>query len=503
MLDDCKGEKVTELLASFSTSVLRRVLHRREAGKGSITRDILLAEGVSSEESRSLLPLAIAHQSDLRKILGRKEKLRARYKGFGQVLDVKDKELDRRFEGVVETQVHLDENIPSEATVARIGKQLELHWQGDRRYIDVVAQGEDGSTHDALLDKPFQEIWPMVTDGSYASDLTVSRHGLLDDLERRVEIQNDRLRQWQELKAEVMKNAKPSSPAKQKERPASPRKASQTFRGMEKDLVFSPRKSPRKSVCPAKSPVSQTIGSDKYDNSIDYSSTLHSFSGACSPVTELASPRDGPDDPPLSNLRNPSESVSVDGESNEADASAEQSILQTLNASPTPMKPPLSLIERTRQSMAQASPGAKLSTQSHHPTHSTLPTTRSESFEHPLPLDPKATLLERTRQSISLVPSQPRKSIHNRRSSKAYPTNQFETPRKFGAAKELTPPDELFSPGAGYDSVFKSRPKVGFSPTATPEPSGSGSDRLDPDESQAANGVGLEESPLARLVAKA
>lgn len=56
-------------------------------------------------------------------------------------------------------------------------------------------------------------------------------------------------------------------------------------------------------------------------------------------------------------------------------------------------------------------------------------------------------------------------------------------------ARELTPPEELFSPGAGYDSVFKSRPKVGFSPVGSPELGDGGVED---------DGMGDEESPLAR-----
>ena len=509
-----------------------------------------------SEFATSLLPLAIAHQADLRKILDRKKTLRARYKEFGRMLDLKDRELDTKFERVVETQIHLDENIASEATVARIGRQLELHWQGDRRYIDVVAQGEERTTNDALLDISFQKIWPTVTDGSYHEDLTVSRHGLLEDLERRVEVQNGRLREWQELKAQMLSSAKPSSPTKQKNLPASPGKASYPHRGMEKDLVFSPRKSPRKSMFPPESAAgpptlngsklnckqhqtvnspsskqepdnddsgfsevasrdvtvqlnslsrSQSTASNQNETPADVSSTARPTNDAGTPKETSPSQIDGQDGHPISNSKNLHNLIKINDESNEEDAEAEQIISHIVNASPTPMKPTLSLIERTRQSMAQASPGPRLDTQSHHPSRSLSDDTHTQSLDHSLPLDPKATLLERTRQSISLVPPKPRQpriSMHNRRNSKIYPTNQFETPRKFGAAKELTPPDELFSPGAGYDSVFKSRPKVGFSPTSTPEPTGLEDDGIDLKGPQAALKGDLEESPLARLVAK-
>ena len=87
-----------------------------------------------------------------------------------------------------------------------------------------------------------------------------------------------------------------------------------------------------------------------------------------------------------------------------------------------------------------------------------------------------------------------------RRTSKIYPTNQFETPRRQTIAQRLTPPEELFSPGAGYDSVFKSRPKIAFSPATSPVPDDVGGDAGNMLEGRT---VGqLEDSPLARLTAK-
>lgn len=54
-----------------------------------------------------------------------------------------------------------------------------------------------------------------------------------------------------------------------------------------------------------------------------------------------------------------------------------------------------------------------------------------------------------------------------------FPTNQFETPKKqhksiTNDVKSLTPPEELFGQEADYASVFKSRPKIGLSPTLSP-----------------------------------
>nr|POE54520.1 hypothetical protein CFP56_41458 [Quercus suber] len=100
----------------------------------------------------------------------------------------------------------------------------------------------------------------------------------------------------------------------------------------------------------------------------------------------------------------------------------------------------------------------------------------------------RTTLLERTRQSISLAPQQSaplsrKKSSHTRSRTSIYPINQFDTPKKQHPRRSsldapdveedeqkrtITPNEQLFSPDAEYDSVFKPRPKVAFSPVQSP-----------------------------------
>ena len=537
MFDDCKGEKFLEMLAAFSTLVLRRVIANVEEGKGSIAGRLCVAEKIQ-REYQSLLPLSIAHRATLQGILKRKGELRTKYRELDHVLSVKERELDRRFEKVVETQTFLDQNIASEATVSRVAKQFDQHWQADRRFIDVIAQGEESTMTDDLLDTPTSQVWPSVNEGRFVADPTTSRHGLLEDLERRVDEQNERLQHWKDFKKQLQKNAQKTSPPKPGNMKSSPAKASRPYVNKEKDLVFSPRKSPRKSEFPIRiaheSPSQQqnaAVLSQKYEvdtsqvkveidnddsgfseiTSQDVTTRLQAQGGsdgvpnaqkpaASSPPPKglLTSPNAMA--PPLNAPSHPPEEVHerLTRIPDEEDDLAEKIISQTLNAAPTPSKPPLSLVERTRQSMALASPGAKLSTRFilHQPTK-----IHPDAPEHPPP-DPRTDLLERTRRSIPLVPSKSkassRASIHNRRKSKIYPTNQFETPRKLGMLSELTPPDELFSPGAGYDSVFKSRPKIAMSPTGTPEP-------WLGDENGGSEDVGaggLEDSPLARLTAR-
>lgn len=159
---------------------------------------------------------------------------------------------------------------------------------------------------------------------------------------------------------------------------------------------------------------------------------------------------------------------------NEKECLAPQTIRSTINAV-SPPKPKLSLLERTRQSMALVKPEESDRLTEPATAVSTSITSIAENTlqSSDAPIKRRETLLERTRQSMSLITPKPppQKGTEQRRTSKLYPTNQFETPGKQQSASQKdelsTPPELLFEQDANYASVFKSRPKVALSPTAT------------------------------------
>ncbi|KAI4173145.1 MAG: hypothetical protein LQ343_003072 [Gyalolechia ehrenbergii] len=157
------------------------------------------------------------------------------------------------------------------------------------------------------------------------------------------------------------------------------------------------------------------------------------------------------------------------------DEIAQQIISSAMDAGASPMKHKISLMERTRQSIAFARPESFLpdTCDRSELAHSTEKN-HVDRIEYTA-LGRTSSLLERTRRSISLLPPSDtssrgtRNSIQNRRQLKPYPRNQFETPRKqLEGLKEMTPPEVLFSPEADYASVFKSRPRVGTSSSISP-----------------------------------
>ncbi len=614
MFDDCKGEKLEQLLLSFSTIVLRKVLATGHGGKASIAGRLALAKRITQKEHESFLPLAVAHRASLTALLRRKRDMRTRYRSFGQTLGSKEEELDQRFEAVVSTQNLLDQQAIPDHTVSRVSALFEKCWQGDNRIVNVIAQGEEQRLVDSLLDKPFEATWCEVSRGSFKAEIGTSRDGLLEDLERRIAEQQARLSQWKDFREAIKRDTRLRVPLNKQDlgltRTTSNDQDLQKRK--ERDFVFSPRKSPRKSgweiehqanemsstpskpaafeekecASPmiARKPDSavqnastrkglepqarfSASATSAHDGSLDYSdeSGFSEISGGQLHYTESSdhavklskledsSPsirpnkvqahekresvfRHAKNDFDISSISGSkpypvqqqglntednnlsSSDVSMNGEPeikacsisnsrDEDDILAEQIISMTINAAPTPAKPELSLAERTRQSMAFATPSGFQGLTAREASPPSLPSIAAKNESRYTDNGSTNTLLERTRQSISILPPKPkasRKSIHNRRESKIYPTNQFETPKKqLSMVEEATPPEVLFSPGAGYDSVFKSRPKIAVSPTPSPMP-GHRSKMNDTHEDESAgDGIGrVQSSPLARITAR-
>ena len=648
--DDCKGERFQELLLSFSTLVLRKVLAAGQGRRPCLAARLATAKTVTAKEQRSLLPLAVAHRASLTAILHKKKDLRERYQKFGRILNAKEQELDRRFEAVVSTQDLLDKNPIPDQTVARVSKLFEKNWQGDRKPVEVITQGEAQGMKDSLLDKPFSETWLQVSAGTFDGATGTSWQGLLQDLEERVANQEARSTDWRKFRDAMKTDEQVTSVTDNTTSRLIQTRSKDTDHQEQRDLVFSPRKSPRKSdwkageeaspthpkpsrkentqdelrerdrvfsprksmwpvedleaeISPAHSraslkqnetenvatqkgnlddgtgrvarsqlfeihkgdttvtsphisseddtdesgfseisdgqlysiePLDQEGGTIKNPRQYSYPNEVSSIpnnekvepESSETRVSDTPRPSDHPrklftkksspaasddDDSCISYLQvggiqeNRIEPQSPD----EDDKLAEQIVSMTINAAPTPAKPKASLMERTRQSMAFASPVGLQNLLPEGPAPSPFPPILSKPPH--LTTDPSAprTLLERTRQSISLVPSKPkgsRKSMLDRRTSKPYPTNQFETPkRQLHRVTELTPPEELFSPGAGYDSVFKSRPKIALSPNPSPK-SDEFSERDDAEGERGGDDrVGREQrdqSPSARMNVK-
>jgi hypothetical protein len=447
MLDDCKGEKFDELLAVFSTNVLRRKISTRNPAI-----DLSLASGLTQQEYTRLLPLILAHRASLSTLSERREHVRDTHEKFSQLLDRKKEELDTR--SASDTHAIRVWNTDIEA----LAHETRANWQGSVEWANALLYGGLSSSRDAFLELPFDNAWSQAMTSTVDKLRTTStRSDLILDLETRVSRQRARLQHWYRY-SDSIKRSGSASPAK----PAVTNKAPQLiFRDHQSLTVASISKAVRQPV-------------NRGPSNVDDQNILHSISKAMeringvsrqrqssrTPISELEpepKPKTSRSHPPIERpgvLEPPTRS-------NTFDCTDEES----LKKRPREI---FTLTERTRRSMSffegipESPPQAELKDS----TNSSPEEQSRESY----------TLVERTRKSMSLLPPScdpPRPPRHSRKSRVSFPVNQFETPPKPSSTYDIpsrasTPRDELFEEQADYASVFKSRPRIALSPVASP-----------------------------------
>ncbi|KAL8817689.1 MAG: hypothetical protein Q9191_008097 [Dirinaria sp. TL-2023a] len=553
MLDECKGEKLEELLVSFSMTVLRNVLAEEEHGKNTVARRLVLATKLPKKDQNSLLPLALAHRASLTALLRRKDELRARYSAFQLMLDARSNELTQRKEPLkLAEKGQLKPEVSSDA-IQKAKKQMSVHWHGDTRWLDILMEGEQREVNDSVLNKPFEQTWKQVTSGHINEEAALDQCGLLKDLEMRIANQKSRVLKWKQFRDELAEETRAiglnvssvkDSADKQgleldfrahkdltlrkdeRASKAASLSASHPFQSDEyKDLIESMQRElqavdqPRSGTSSTKDhgrqisafsrperlasqidlpaqygftpamPKIRTgrkpLQSDEQGYNVSRPETRKSTeqvsskrSSALKTPKEIPPPHLKEEQPSLTTQSSfpdstqPAETTPAT-ELDEDEVLAAEILSLTINAAPSPVKPKSSLMERTRRSMAFPS----VTEAQQMPSSSSLQKTSSPGARPNQPsranFDAKATLLERTRQSMSGLPThEPRKRTHEKRLSKQFPANQFETPQKQPARmeeiREGTPPEQLFSGDADYASIFKSRPRIAMSPTPSP-----------------------------------
>lgn len=431
MLDDCKGDKVDELLAVFSTAVLRKVLASSMDSLRNPAVRLSMAKGITPDEYQLILPLILAHRVSLATMGDRRSRIMEVHEQFSQLLDRKKSQLeDRSKEG--------PPDLPKDVTnLDALARELKENWMGSEEWADTLLHGGARSSSDAFLELPFETAWSKANETT-VEDLTVSATpDLLVDLESRIARQRNRLQKWREVASSMRE--KDSAGVQTPGNTAN--KAPLSFKDHQALTVASISKAVREPLARA---------APRQDDQV----LLQSMNEALSRID--GNPRSsGRAAPPLRvPAMEPTIATRFEAES------AKPSISHYSRPS-----------NRKDSNENEAVPSSdSLSTQTSSPTVQITPDPDNEPKHDP---GLKTfTLVERTRKSMSLLPppsnrppQQPRRS---RKSHVSLPVNQFETPEKQSQTRASTPRDELFEEQADYNSVFKSRPRVAHSPIASP-----------------------------------
>ncbi|KAK0386005.1 hypothetical protein NLU13_5842 [Sarocladium strictum] len=205
MLDDCRGERLEEVLAAFSTAVLKIVVAEEESiGSSTPIMRVALENRGYKDEKMDLVVLGLVHRAALSKGLRRRKDMTAKYRDFEDLLSVKERGLRRR----KEEAKALDDvdrgqrgKTISEDAAKEMRHTVRNNWAGNEQWLDTLLYGDakrpgDGNT---LFGMPFERVWRRV-EQSRLAELEEGGAGLLEQLERRVRGHEERLAKWESFR---------------------------------------------------------------------------------------------------------------------------------------------------------------------------------------------------------------------------------------------------------------------------------------------------------------
>ncbi|KAE8350891.1 HAUS augmin-like complex subunit 6 N-terminus-domain-containing protein [Aspergillus coremiiformis] len=431
MLDDCKGDKFDELLAVFSTAVLRKALTASaDDGLGTSAVKLSMAPGLTQQEYQRMLPLILAHRVSLKGVGERRSRIQDTHQNFLQLLDHKKSQLELRS----------TENRPpiaDQADLDKLAREIKANWRGDANWAETLLYGGGRSSSDAFLELPFSTAWSKAKASTVEDLSTSSTPDLLIDLESRISRQHARLQKWRQYHSSMQRHERAESTNLMKG-------PSLAFRDHQTLTVASIAKVVRQPV--------ERIAPKADDRALIFSMTeaLARIEG-----THRLSSRTTPMHAPVT----------------DTDRRIPEHESPSSNNASTP-----SLTQQN--ATAKSAPSGSATSEADDdigPSSSSSVQVSSDLEFNPTQRKKRNTfnLVERTRKSMSLIlppPSspRPRESFRTHRPRRSFPVNQFEPDKQTPEiSRAPTPRDELFEE-ADYASVFKSRPRVAHSPIASP-----------------------------------
>ncbi|UNI16870.1 hypothetical protein JDV02_003267 [Purpureocillium takamizusanense] len=208
MLDECKGERLEEVLAVFSTAVLKlATANEVEAGRAfpAAALEMAIQERGYSTDTTQLRMLSLVHKAHIRHLLQRKNAARSQYSDFADLLGVKERGLARRNEILLAKQKRGadDETALSDTTLEEMRRIVRGNWTGNEKWMSTLLLGDAGAgpkSGSDLFAMPMDRIWRRVEQGRL-SEIEKDDGGLLDQLDGRVNALRERLGRWQDLRA--------------------------------------------------------------------------------------------------------------------------------------------------------------------------------------------------------------------------------------------------------------------------------------------------------------
>ena len=196
MLDECKGERLEEVMVGLSTVVLQKRLATTNTSRRSVVGDLAIAQTLSHKDKDTLIPLAIAHRRAMSALLRRKEEERQSWRHFRAVMVEHEQDLSER-EAAFRAANASEETSKPKRKHLDPRETLVEHWQGEHSWLKVITEGEQPPDTD-ILSQSFEHVRGHVHLDRQPDNHMVPHNSLLEQLEERVSVQQNRLQKWKD-----------------------------------------------------------------------------------------------------------------------------------------------------------------------------------------------------------------------------------------------------------------------------------------------------------------
>ncbi|KAG9251603.1 HAUS augmin-like complex subunit 6 N-terminus-domain-containing protein [Emericellopsis atlantica] len=202
MLDECKGERLEEVLAAFSAAVLRKVAVDQLQGHPALSLTLTLENKGYNDDKNELSTLILAHKHSLGKIKERRRDTTRRYRHFEGLLGVKERGLAQRKEEALRREQGGPGKTISEEARAEMARLVRTNWTGNEKWMNILVQGDATEKKDGPFGMPLDRVWRRV-EQDRLGEVEAKDAGLLEQLHGRVTMHRERLDKWQRFRASM------------------------------------------------------------------------------------------------------------------------------------------------------------------------------------------------------------------------------------------------------------------------------------------------------------
>ncbi|KKA27665.1 hypothetical protein TD95_001248 [Thielaviopsis punctulata] len=197
MLDECKGDRFEEVMATFSAAVLRKVTKIKTKGRHpSIAQTMALEDRGAAGDRPEMAVLMLAYQASVSRQLREKKKARQMFQDLADVLSTKEKTIVQRQEYL--NAVYSPHSLPREEKIEMFNL-VRNNWAGNEQWMETLLHGDEAAKRDPFFTTPFDRVWRRLHAGRI-SDLEDKKGGLLEQLDTRIRMQQERLAKWQDFR---------------------------------------------------------------------------------------------------------------------------------------------------------------------------------------------------------------------------------------------------------------------------------------------------------------